>query len=148
MRFFFFAVALAGMVGCASISPPVEVAKLRSALPLQETVVLLNDMAYKCWSTNVNPLKDGIRIDSYAISPRGPFIVSGRRINWGIGLAKEPFIVLTIAESNSETTVSIHEGDFGKGLTGRFRLDAATHVPGWLNGDRECKPFATTLWHS
>lgn len=136
------------LLGCV-LSPPKEVAQIKPPISFEDTVMLLGEMTSKCWSSKVNPLKDGIIVKGYGNAQSDQFVISGFRLNWGIGLAKDPFIVVTVTQSNNrEATVSVSEGDFGTGLMGAFRLDAAAHVPAWLNGERECKEFSKTLWHS
>lgn len=142
------ALSVHALCGCGSVSPPKEVARVTPTLSFQETVMLLGEMTEKCWRSKVNPLKDGIVLSSYGNAQSKRFIVAGYSVNWGVGLAKEPFIVVTVTQSSGKALVAVHEGDFSVGLGGPFRLDAAAHVTAWLNGERECKEFATTLWHS
>jgi hypothetical protein len=136
------------MLGCAALAPPKEVAQLKPSSSFQETVMLLKEMTNKCWTSEVNPLKDGILINGYDNSQTGQYVITGKRISWGMGLLKNPFIIVTISNSNDKALVSVQEGDFSAGLSGNYRLEAAGHVSAWLNGDRECKGFATTLWHT
>ena len=136
------------VTACGTLATPTEVVQLRSPLSYQETTTLVVAMARKCWSTDVHPLKDGIRIETHRSESGDRFAVSGWRLDSDTGLAQDPFIVVRVKSKGDGAMVSVLEGDFGKGLTGPFRLDAATHVAGWLNGDQDCKPFATTLWHT
>lgn len=148
MKRLFIALPAVAILGCASLSPPKEVVRLKPSTSFQETVMLLGEMTEKCWRSKVNPLKDGIVLNGFGNAQSDRFVVAAYRVNWGIGLAKEPFIVVTVTQSNGEALVSVREGDFGAGLTGAFRLEAANHVQAWLSGERQCKEFAASLWHS
>jgi hypothetical protein len=146
-RSIFLSLALC-FAGCTTLAPPKQVESLRSTKPFMEIAELLNSQTKKCWKSEVGPLKDGIRIESNLSTQQNIATINGRRVNWGVGLAAEPFIIVKISSSGSETLVDILEGDFSKGIAKSSRLEAGTHVAKWLAGDLECKPFDSTLWHS
>lgn len=148
MKRFFLALPAVALIGCASLAPPTEVVQLKPTRSFEETVMLIGSMTNSCWSSDVNPLKDGILLRASGNVKSDQFVITGYRVTWGNGLAKNPFIIVTVTNSNGEALVSVREGYFGRGLTGIFHLNAASHIPVWLDGSRECKEFATTLWHS
>src|SRR5687768_10151688 len=147
MRHLSLAILWAGTYGCA-LAPPAEVGKMRTSKSFSETVALLTEMTRKCWLAKVDPVTDGIVVETRGSQEGGQFVISGHRLNWGVGLVQQPFIVVAITAANNETIVTVEEGDFRRaffGLHGSYRLDAAAHIPPWLEGDLQCKRFRNTL---
>lgn len=133
------------LAACTSVSSPKPVASLRSSVPFEETVARLQVQTQKCWATDVNPVKDGILLSSRASKDAAAIVAW--RVNWGVGISKEPFIALQVTRANDAAVVEISEGEFSSSFMGKVTLEAAADVPRWLQGDLECKPFAHSLWH-
>lgn len=120
-----------------------EVAELQSTRSFQDTVAMLEQRAQRCWATPVNPVRDGVSIEVSRMAD--DVVISGHRLNWGVGRVHEPFIVVHVRLVNDQTLVTISEGDFARGVAGSRRLEAARDVPLWLGGDRQCRSFTRAL---
>ena len=136
--------AVVAIAGCSTAS--VRVATIDLTEPENAAFSLVRSQAHKCWSTDVNPAKKGIRV-AERTTQTGSKAIEAFPVHWATGLDSRPFITIAIEATPNGASLIIDEGPLSCTMFGYCpTLGLNEDVKNWLAGDLTCKDISVQLY--